>query len=119
MFKYKGHTLKANDSRNCKQTNGDCFAFLKTFVNIYFEQSNAVKERHFITNNLEPRLCTADDITELQMQKGHLSLCPPKEGLSLQNYNLIYPNRLFALKIEPKSDADPSLSINDLMIKRL
>ena len=30
-----------------------------------------------------------EDITEEQFKKGRLSLCPPKEGLALKNYNLI------------------------------
>ena len=48
------------------------------------------------------------------MNKGHLFMCPPKDGLSLLNYELIYPNRLFGFMIESVEGYSGSLDVNEL-----
>ena len=48
------------------------------------------------------------------MTKGYLFLCPPKEGLALMNYELIYPNKLFGFMVEPVNDYNGTLDINEL-----
>jgi hypothetical protein len=53
------------------------------------------------------------------MNKGILLLCPPKEGLSLLNYELIYPNRLFGFMIEEVFSYNGALDINELQVKRI
>lgn len=47
-----------------------------------------------------------------------MTICPPLEGLSIQNHILIYPNKIFGLMIEKLPNGDPNYSIDDLMIRR-
>jgi hypothetical protein len=116
--------LKREDKRFC---GGNCWDFINKHVEFIWQQTNIdqSKKRPFNNDrtNYPARLCERDEVSHDIYDAGAMLICPPKEGLSMQNITGNSRFKGFSFAINPRNKAtyktgDVAKFINGINLKR-
>ena len=96
-FKHNGRYLLRDDATYC---GGACYDFLSKYILFGWENYSS-KTINDQTNSgfFDGRICDANDVGKEQYDQGILYICPPYEGLEMENRAFSYPNKHFSFGI--------------------
>ena len=100
-FKHDETFFMRNDELLCS---GSCMKYLNSQIlfgweNHYQENINKETAEGFY----DSRECNAEDIGEELYEQGTLFICPPKDGLVIQNRAFSFPNKYFSFGVIQKN----------------
>ena len=89
-FEQDGNKVMSTDQKMC---GGDCLTFLKTKIDMTWEQKVYSTRSSVKTENFEAAECLESDIG---LMYGVLAVCPPKTGLAMRGLEQTYPIKQFS-----------------------
>ena len=93
---FRGNQLPRNGTAYglCKETDGDCFEFVKKYMNINIISNNQLTPfKSGETKIFEAHVCTPDEITKKHYDNGILYICLASDKTILQNNWDYYPHK--------------------------
>jgi hypothetical protein len=124
MFKIKDKYILRQDKTLCCSNDakfcGDCYDHLSKFILFGWENYES-KSLNEVNNNgfYDGRVCEKSDVGKELYDQGTLLICPPLEGLAMENRAFSYPNKHFSFGITQKNTDKATIDfVNELKLFR-